>query len=43
MLLIGSAPELALQSRKVVSARLKEAGYQFKYPLLDNAVDALIA
>jgi len=41
--LIGSAPELALQSRKVVSARLKEAGYQFKYPLLDNAVDNLIA
>jgi len=41
--LIGSAPELALQSRKVVSARLKEEGYQFKYPLLDHAVDALIA
>ena len=42
-LLIGSAPELALQSRKVVSARLKVARYQFKYPLLDHAVDALIA
>jgi uncharacterized protein (TIGR01777 family) len=39
---IGSAPELALQSRKVVSVRLKEAGYQFKYPLLDHAVDNLI-
>ena len=39
---IGSAPELALQSRKVVSARLKEAGYQFKYPLLDHAVNNLI-
>ena len=39
--LLGSAPELALQSRRVVSRVLKVKGYKFKYPDLFDAISHL--
>ena len=35
--LLGTAPELALQSRKVISSKLRELNYEFKYPQLCDA------
>ena len=39
--LLGSAPELALQSRRVISSVLKSRGYEFKYPDLYDALSDL--
>ena len=41
--LLGSAPELALQSRRVVSSVLKSKGYKFKYPDIYDAIIHLSA
>ena len=38
-----TAPELVLKSRKVVSAVLKESGYEFKHPEISSALDELTA
>jgi len=40
--LIGSAPELALQSRKVRSQKLVDAGYSFLFPGVQEAVRDLV-
>jgi NAD dependent epimerase/dehydratase family enzyme len=40
---MGTAPELVLKSRKVVSATLAEAGYSFKFPDLAQAIRNLEA
>ncbi len=37
-LFLGTAPELVLKSRKVVSRILKDNSYNFKYPTLDLAL-----
>jgi NAD dependent epimerase/dehydratase family enzyme len=39
---IGSASELALQSRKVRSQKLDDAGYFFRFPTLQSAVADLV-
>ncbi len=39
--LLGSAPELALQSRKVISQTLKERNFQFSYSKIDEAISDL--
>ena len=39
---LGTAPELILKSRKVVSKVLKENGYQFKYPNLKSSLQDLV-
>ena len=39
---LGTAPELILKSRKVVSKVLKENGYQFKYPNLKSSLQNLL-
>jgi len=39
---IGSASELALQSRKVRSQKLDDAGYSFRFPTLQSAVADLL-
>ncbi|MEK9771924.1 MAG: TIGR01777 family oxidoreductase [Opitutae bacterium] len=39
--LLGSASELALQSRRVVSVVLKEQNFQFQFPLLKDALTSL--
>ena len=39
--LFGSAPELALQSRRVVSVILEEQNFQFQYPSLRDAFRSL--
>ena len=38
---LGTAPELVLKSRKVVSRILKDNSYNFKYPTLDNCLQNL--
>ena len=38
---MGTAPELVLKSRKVVSSVLKESGYVFKHPEISSALDEL--
>jgi uncharacterized protein (TIGR01777 family) len=40
--LIGTETELLLKSRWVLPARLLETGFQFKYPLLQEALTAII-
>ncbi len=40
--LINSAPELALQSRKVVSSKLLDSGYVFVCPEIEYALDRLL-
>jgi uncharacterized protein (TIGR01777 family) len=42
-MLLGSAPELALQSRKVNSALLARSSYQYKYPNISSALESLIS
>jgi uncharacterized protein (TIGR01777 family) len=42
-LLIGTEPELILKSRRVVPARLLEAGYDFKFKNIEHALADLIA
>ena len=39
--LLGSAPDLALQSRKVVSDKLKDSSYEFHFPDLASAISEL--
>jgi uncharacterized protein (TIGR01777 family) len=39
--LLGSAPELALQSRKVVSGKLKDSSYEYYFPDLTSAISDL--
>jgi uncharacterized protein (TIGR01777 family) len=39
--LLGSAPDLALQSRKVVSGKLNDSSYEFYYPDLASAISDL--
>ena len=39
--LLGSAPDLALQSRKVVSHKLKDSSYEFYFPDLASAISDL--
>jgi len=39
--LLGSAPDLALQSRKVVSGKLKDSSYEFYFPDLPSAISDL--
>ena len=39
--LLGSAPDLALQSRKVVSGKLKDSSYEFYLPDLTSAISDL--
>lgn len=38
---MGTAPELVLKSRKVVSSVLKESGYVFKHPEISSALEDL--
>ena len=42
-MLLGSAPELALQSRKVNSAFLARSSYQYTHPNISSALESLIA
>jgi len=42
-MLLGSAPELALQSRKVNSALLARSSYQYKHPNISSALESLIS
>lgn len=39
--LLGSAPDLALQSRKVVSDKLRDSSYEFDFPDLASAISNL--
>ena len=39
--LLGSAPDLALQSRKVVSGKLKDSSYEYYFPDLASAISDL--
>ena len=39
--LLGSAPDLALQSRKVVSGKLNDSSYEFYFPNLASAISDL--
>jgi uncharacterized protein (TIGR01777 family) len=39
--LLGSAPDLALQSRKVVSGKLNDSSYEFYFPDLASAISDL--
>ncbi|MFZ4725253.1 MAG: TIGR01777 family oxidoreductase [Paludibacter sp.] len=39
---IGTEPELLLNSSFVIPERLQTAGYQFKYPTIDKALDNLL-
>ena len=41
-LLIGTETELVLKSRWVVPTKIIETGFQFKYPLLENALTDII-
>ena len=41
--LLGSAPELALQSRKVNSVFLARSSYQFMHPNISSALESLIS
>jgi len=38
---MGTAPELVLKSRKVISQKLADTGYQFQYPMIGTAVNSL--
>ena len=38
---MGTAPELVLKSRKVISSKLKDWGYSFRYPHLAAALDEI--
>jgi NAD dependent epimerase/dehydratase family enzyme len=40
--LLGSAPELALQSRRVTSTVLEDKKYSFIYPSLNGAISSLV-
>ena len=40
-LLLRTDPELALYGRYLVSTRLSEEGFEFRYPLLSNALAEL--
>ncbi len=40
--LIGTETELLLKSRWVVPTKLTAAGFQFKYPILENALEEII-
>lgn len=42
-LLMGTDPELALYGRYVVSRRLREEGFEFRFPDLDEALADLFA
>lgn len=42
VIVIKTETELILKSRWVVPARLKEAGYVFKYPTIDNALKNIL-
>ena len=39
--LLGSAPDLALQSRKVVSGKLKDLSYEYYFSDLNSAISDL--
>jgi hypothetical protein len=41
--LIGTETELVLKSRWVLPAKIAESGFQFKYPLLKNALEEIIS
>ena len=41
--LLGSAPELALQSRRVISETLNKINFKFKYPTLEEALKNLLS
>jgi len=41
-LLLRTDPALALTGRRVVSRRLAEAGFEFRYPDLDGALADLL-
>lgn len=40
-LFLRTDPELALYGRYVISLRLKEAGFQFRYPKLEDALSEI--
>jgi hypothetical protein len=42
-MLIGTETELVLKSRWVVPAKMLESGFQFKYPLLKDALKGIIS
>jgi len=39
-LLLGDGAKLVLEGQKVISIKLQEKVYKFKYPLLEKAIDA---
>ncbi len=41
--IIGTEPELILKSRWVIPTKLLEAGFVFKYPVLNAAVENIVA
>jgi len=38
---LGTAPELVLKSRKVISQKLADTGYRFQHPMIGTAVNSL--
>jgi NAD dependent epimerase/dehydratase family enzyme len=40
--LIGTEPELVLKSRWVLPAKITQAGFNFKYPLLEDAFKEIL-
>ena len=40
--LIGTETELILKSRWVIPDKLIKAGYQFKFPVIDGALDNIL-
>lgn len=41
--IIGTEPELILKSRWVIPSKALQAGFSFKYPLLENALEEIVA
>ena len=42
-IIIGTEPELVLKSRWVIPAKITKAGFNFKYPLLQDAIKEIVA